>query len=355
MSLMTDWNAFVAAHPHGHLLQSEEWGALKSAFGWRAEHVRTPRAAALVLFRVLPLGLGTLAYVPRGPVVDWDDTDALRELQRALDALCRRRRAALLKVEPWLVDAPEHAAALAALGYRPSPQTVQAPRTILVDLAPDEDALLAAMKPKCRYNVRLAERKGVTVRPAVRADLPAFHALMAATAARDHFAVHAPTYYEKAYELFVERAGTATLLLAEGRGTGETETEAQTAAPAPRPAPLAALFVTACGPLATYLYGASADEGRNLMPAYLLQWEAMRWARARGCTRYDLLGVPDEDEATLEAQFESRADGLWGVYRFKRGFGGTLWRAVGAWDRVYNPVLYRVYREWARRRNLGQF
>jgi lipid II:glycine glycyltransferase (peptidoglycan interpeptide bridge formation enzyme) len=158
---------------------------------------------------------------------------------------------------------------------------------------------------------------------------------MAATARRDRFAVHTPAYYEAAYELLVERAGTAALLLAEHEGR-----------------PLAALFATALGPLATYLYGASADEGRQLMPTYLLQWEAMRWARARGCRDYDLLGVPDEDEATLEARFEQRSDGLWGVYRFKRGFGGRLWRTVGAWDRVYNPVvdaMYRLYLRWTRR------
>ena len=79
------------------------------------------------------------------------------------------------------------------------------------------------------------------------------------------------------------------------------------------------------------------------MPTYLLQWEAMKWARAYECTEYDLWGVPDEDEATLEANFETRHDGLWGVYRFKRGFGGELKRAAQAMDRVYNPVLYWAY------------
>jgi lipid II:glycine glycyltransferase (peptidoglycan interpeptide bridge formation enzyme) len=79
------------------------------------------------------------------------------------------------------------------------------------------------------------------------------------------------------------------------------------------------------------------------MPNYLLQWEAMRWARSRGCEEYDLWGVPDEDEPTLEAGFAGRDDGLWGVYRFKRGFGGQLRRAAQSMDRVYNPLLYRAY------------
>jgi lipid II:glycine glycyltransferase (peptidoglycan interpeptide bridge formation enzyme) len=103
------------------------------------------------------------------------------------------------------------------------------------------------------------------------------------------------------------------------------------------------LLAVALGDTACYLYGASADEGRELMPSYLLQWEAMVWARERGSRAYDLWGVPDEDESTLEAEFAQRGDGLWGVYRFKRGFGGRLVRTVGAWDLVYAPARYRLY------------
>lgn len=85
------------------------------------------------------------------------------------------------------------------------------------------------------------------------------------------------------------------------------------------------------------------------MPTYLLQWEALRWSAAQGCTSYDLWGVPDEDETVLEEQFEQRSDGLWGVYRFKRGFGGRLRRAAHAWDRVYQPLLYRLYLAYSSR------
>ncbi len=106
---------------------------------------------------------------------------------------------------------------------------------------------------------------------------------------------------------------------------------------------LAGLMVFAFGGKAWYLYGASADDGRELMPNYLLQWEAMRWAQAQGAQTYDLWGVPDEDEQTLETQFTQRSDGLWGVYRFKRGFGGRLVRVAGAWDWVYAPLQYRLY------------
>jgi lipid II:glycine glycyltransferase (peptidoglycan interpeptide bridge formation enzyme) len=98
------------------------------------------------------------------------------------------------------------------------------------------------------------------------------------------------------------------------------------------------------GKRAWYLYGASSNLHREVMAPYLLQWEAIRWARGRGCVEYDLWGIPDAGEDELEAHFADRQDGLWGVYRFKRGFGGRVWRSVGTWDRVYNPRLYRLYR-----------
>jgi peptidoglycan pentaglycine glycine transferase (the first glycine) len=101
-------------------------------------------------------------------------------------------------------------------------------------------------------------------------------------------------------------------------------------------------MVFALGKIAWYFYGASNDKERNRMPAYLLQWEAICWARSRGCELYDLWGVPDEDKETLENEFENRYEGLWGVYRFKRGFGGELVRWVGGFDKVFNRPLYRL-------------
>jgi len=182
---------------------------------------------------------------------------------------------------------------------------------------------LARMKQKCRYNVRLAEKREINVRP--WQDLDGFHRLMQITGGRDGFGVHSPEYYRRAYELF-HPAGMAELLVAEYAGR-----------------PLAALMVFALGQRSYYLYGASSEEERNRMPAYLLQWRAMQWARQRGCQEYDLWGIPDFDEDHLEAGFETRADGLWGVYRFKRGFGGQVKRAAQALDRVYSPLLYRLF------------
>jgi peptidoglycan pentaglycine glycine transferase (the first glycine) len=179
------------------------------------------------------------------------------------------------------------------------------------------------MKPKCRYNIRLAEKKGVIVRASD--DIAAFHEMIRHTGVRDRFEVHAEDYYRRAYGLF-QPSGMCELLTATYVNR-----------------PLAALMVFARGRRAWYVYGASTDEERSRMPNYLLQWEAMRWAKNRGCEEYDLWGVPDEEETELEASFETRQDGLWGVYRFKRGFGGELRRAAQAVDRVYRPLLYQLY------------
>jgi lipid II:glycine glycyltransferase (peptidoglycan interpeptide bridge formation enzyme) len=157
-----------------------------------------------------------------------------------------------------------------------------------------------------------------------------FNALLAETGSRDAFGVHTPAYYERAYDLFVP-GGRAALLL--GSYAGQD---------------LAGVMVFALGEWAWYFYGASSDRERQRMASYAVQWAGIRWARARGATIYDMYGVPDADPAVLEAEFETRNDGLWGVYRFKRGWGGTVIRSVGAWDRVYHPLVYAAYRRVVR-------
>jgi lipid II:glycine glycyltransferase (peptidoglycan interpeptide bridge formation enzyme) len=320
-----EWDTFVAAQRDGNILQTSAWGELKARFGWQAARVGISDSARLaagaqVLFRQLPLRVGTLAYIPRGPLVDWNDAPLVQALLDALDHLCRARRAILLKVEPELSNFQ------LLTNFQPSPHTIQPPRTILIDLSGTENELLARMHQKTRYNIKLAARKGVTVHAGNVQDVETFYALMQATGERDNFGVHSLDYYRAAFELFVPQ-NRARLLLAKVEGES-----------------VAGIMVFALGQTAWYFYGASGNAHRDKMPNHALQWEAMRWARQLGCTSYDLWGIPDEDEAALEAQYLERNDGLWGVYRFKRGFGGRVVRYVGAYDRVYNPGLYRLYR-----------
>lgn len=325
------WDERIAA-AGGHLLQSWAWGELKARFGWRVQRIAVGAACAQILYRPLPGGLGALAYVPKGPVAR--DESELQALLDEIDTRARRERAICLKIEPNLEDDAGQRQQLQRQGFRISPQQVQPRRTLVVDLDGEPDAILQRMKQKTRYNIGLSERKGVTVRSGDETDLPAFYHLMKDTAQRDGFAIHSREYYDTAHRLLAS-TGRGRLLLAEYDGQL-----------------LGALTVLAFGDTACYMYGATSNEHRNRMPAYALQWAAMLWAREQGCRLYDLWGVPDEDEDTLEAHFTERSDGLWGVYRFKRGYGGRLVRTIGAWDRVYAPLRYRIYTlgvRWLRR------
>jgi lipid II:glycine glycyltransferase (peptidoglycan interpeptide bridge formation enzyme) len=316
------WASFLARHPQAHLLQSESWGNFKGEFGWDPVRIGNDRVGVQLLFRRIPLGF-SIAYIPRGPV-----GGTLDELLPEIDSLCKVRRAIFLKLEPDGWESVELAQP-APTGFMLSDVSIQPARTITIDLDEDEDQILARMKQKTRYNVRLAGRKGVEIR--LSDDVQAFHELMVETGGRDGFGIHSQDYYARALDLFGARDQCALL-------AAFLDDEL-----------LAAVMVFAVGNRAWYIYGASSDRKRNTMPAYLLQWEAMRWAKGRGCVEYDLWGVPDADAQALEDQFTERADGLWGVYRFKRGFGGQLRRSPGPWDRVYNPLLYRLYQLWSGR------
>ena len=314
-----DWNQYLSTHLNAHLLQTGEWGELKSMFEWKPVRILNGDDGVQILFRKLPLGF-SIGYIPKA--------NPAPSLWKEIDSVCKKNRAAFLKLEPDLWN--DQPFIPLPLTFKPSSHNIQPPRTILVDLTGTEEEILARMKQKTRYNVRLAEKKGVIVRP--WDDLTAFHDMMLVTGERDGFGVHSEKYYQRAHDLLHPK-GKCEILLAEFEGR-----------------PLAALFVARHGNRAYYLYGASTDEERNRMPTYLLQWEAIKWAKGHGCDEYDLWGVPDEEQETLETNFESRHDGLWGVYRFKRGFGGQLKRAAQAMDRVYNPLLYQVYLRTLRNR-----
>ena len=319
----SEWREFLAKHLDAHILQTAEWGELKGSFGWEPVRLVSGDFGVQILFRKLPLGF-TVGYLAKP--VNSEKLLVNDDFLAEIDSICRKKRAIFLKIEPDAWENPLTPTPLPlgeGRGVRESPHNIQPPRTILISLEGSNNEILARMKQKCRYNVRLAEKKEISVR--AWDDLDGFHRLMQVTGGRDGFGLHSLAYYKKAYDLF-HPVGLAELLVAEFESK-----------------PLAALMVFALGKRAYYLYGASTDEERNRMPTYLLQWEAMKWAKAHGCTEYDLWGVPDVDEAMLEAQFETRHDGLWGVYRFKRGFGGQVKRAAQALDKVYMTLLYRLY------------
>ncbi len=335
-----EWDEFVANHPHGSILQTTNWARLKNRFGWTSHRVWLRKdgelvAGAQILYRSAAVGLVKMAYIPHGPLVDWDDEEQVAVLLNQIDHSVYERGASILKMEPLLWQSEAMSAKWQAIceqhNLLPDTDTIQPPNTILVDLRPSPDEILANMKQKTRYNIRLAAKKDVAVRQGSLDDIPAFNKLMRQTGERDEFGVHTPMYYHAAFEIF-EPNNQVALFLAEYGGR-----------------PLAGVMVFVLGDMAAYLYGASSNEERQRMPTYAVQWAAMEWAKAQGCRWYDLWGVPDAPEEELEASFTERHDGLWGVYRFKRGFGGQIQRTIGATDRIYNKLVYKLY-QWRRSR-----
>ncbi len=333
----TTWDAFVEAHPQGSLLQYSAWGELKAGSGWRARRIAvlgadgTPLAGALLLIRAR-YGL-SVAYTPRGPLFSGDPM-VDRLLLAGLEREARRARAVLLRFEPNLLEDNPAADALHTWlllqGLQPV-QTIQPRSSIHVDLRQPEERLLAACSKGHRADIRRAERNGVVVRQGDVTDLPVFFVLMQGTGKRARFGVHNEAYYRAAWRLFQTRS---CLLLAEVDGRAA-----------------AAHLIFADARAGLYLYSAANEVGLRSGANHLLTWHAMRWARAQGCTRYDLWGIPDAlgraataPDAEARAALESAAqhDPLIGVYRFKKGFGGQIVRYLPAYDRVLLAPLYRL-------------
>ena len=329
------WHAALNALPNPHALQSWAWGDFKSRWGWQPARLlwRTddgvPYAAVQLLRRPIPHTPWQMLYAPKGPVWHYADTVRVRRVLADIEAYARRQRALFVKIDPDVplafgageTEVPDAAGLalrdiLAERGWRFSPQQIQFKNTVLLDVRADDDTLLARMKSKTRYNIRLAGRKGVSVRRGTVADLPEFYRLYAVTARRDGFLIRPEAYYLDVWTQFL-RDNAAALLLA--TFNGET---------------IAGVMLFFFGQTAWYMYGASDNRYRNVMPNHLLQWEAMKTARARGCTVYDLWGAPDVFD---------ESDGMWGVYRFKTGFGGETRQGLGAWDFPVSPWLYRGY------------
>ena len=313
------WNQAVLASG-GHFLQSWGWGEFKSKFGWDVARVAAgggsePALAQMLLRRKAGVSVG---YIPRGPVQT--SIEAGSALWRAIGRDARRQRALFVIVEAneALPAGLEQAVRLTA---GPAPR--QPARTVTVPLV-DDESLLKQMHQKTRYNVRLAQRRGVTVRRAASdsAGVDAFYALMQDTAQRNAFGVHERRYYEEFLRTFGD---TAALLFAEIEGN-----------------PVAGVIAVSFGDEAIYMYGASSTKDRAHGAGFYIQYEAMRWAREQGCAVYDLWGIPAVDPATTHVDGGDRIAGTsgsdWrGLYEFKTRFGGQIVSYPAPLERIYVP------------------
>jgi peptidoglycan pentaglycine glycine transferase (the first glycine) len=330
------WDRLLCQNLDGHLLQSWEWGQFKQRFGWKADYLswqddrEQTRAAALVLKRSA-LSHFSVLYCPRGPILDWSNESLRSSVLSDLAKVPESTGSIFIKIDP---DIPLESGQpdpsfellnplgeqvildMERLGWTCSDEQIQFKNSMYLDLRPSEDELLRGMKSKTRYNIRLAGRRGVTVRKGGEQDLDLLYRMYAATSLRDHFTIREQAYYQDAWGTFM-KSGMAQPFIAEVDGE-----------------PVAAIIIFHYGRRAIYMYGMSLEIHREKMPNQLLQWEAIRWAKTMGYAIYDFWGAPD----TFTEQ-----DPMWGVYRFKSGFGAEVIRTPGAWDYVIRPTLYKVY------------
>jgi peptidoglycan pentaglycine glycine transferase (the first glycine) len=364
------WNSIISSLPNPHFLQTHEWGQVKAKYGWTplyaiwtsdgkctvlkdtdswpltTDHCT---AAALILKRqILRNGFAarlSILYSPKGPLLDWTNESLRNRVLGDLQALARKQGAIFLKMDPDVVlgtgvpggeqdikDTGGQALVneLKRRGWEYSSDQIQFRNTVLVDLTPSEEELLARMKQKTRYNVRLAEKKGVSLRIGTTEDFSMLYKMYAETSVRDGFVIRDEAYYQTVWQLFVSNYGSAIKNQKSESAFAEpliAEVDNQ---------PVAAIFVFYFARHAYYVYGMSRNAHREKMPTYLLQWEAMKRAKAYGCTVYDLWGAPEVFD---------ESDPMWGVYRFKEGLGGQVIRTVGAWDYAPSPLWYKMYSE----------
>lgn len=312
------WDEAATRSPWGHTLQSTAWARIRGAQGWSPEFVRIGDGLplALVLWRTVMPGR-TIGYAPRGPIIAPDDASGLARALERLAALARERGAVFLKVDPEL--APGFAApALATAGYRRAQDIQPVLATLVLDLGPDEEALMAGLEKDTRWSVRQSAKRGVAIREAHdEAGLRSFYELYATTGGRAGFITRTWDYYRATWSALVAD-GLATLRLASVDG-----------------ADVAGAMVWRCGDRALYQTGATNEAGRRSYAAYGLLWECILQAKRDGRTRFDMGGIP--------ADLERKDDPMYGPYQFKRGFGGEVRRWVGAHDTVPSPLLYRAY------------
>ena len=335
----TEWDGWLEGSPEGgHILQSYDWGEFKRRLGWRPVRLVLERdgevagVGQFLAYNTGPFVPGGLWYCTKGPWLPWHDEEAVQTFFAGALDIARGEGVHTLKIEPEVLEQQRDAKVLLAkIGFCKARYDLNQKTTMLLDLSAPEDELLARMKGKTRYNIRLAARKGVgVIEPDFEETWDTFYRLMEATAERAGYPIRRSQEYLHDNMKEMHDAGRGHLFFAVHEGT-----------------PLAGIYVYTFGKKYWYIHGGSSNEKRNLMPNYLLQWEVMRWAKRRGMTYYDMVGVPRPENL-------NENDSMWGVYRFKAGFGGGVTDFLGcldlpvkpmraaAWHK-FEPVYYRLY------------
>lgn len=321
-----EMEAFVSGHPKGHFLQSTLWPAVKPQWDWRGVLSKAEdgsvRGALSILIRKMPGGYAMM-YAPRGPVCGIRDIDVMKELFDGAAQVARQCKGYLMQIDPDVLNTDEQFKKdMASLGFACEGDSLNfegiQPRFVFrLDVeGKTEEEIMARFEQKTRYNVRLATKKGVTTRfwsgneEIPDEALTAFAEIMETTGKRDKFLVRSKAYFANMLKAL---GAHARLYLAYLDGQ-----------------PISGTLATQYGDKTWYMYGASSNEHRNVMPNYLLQWEMIRWSIEGGSRIYDFRGVSGD---------LSPDNPLYGLYRFKKGFNGDFCEFCGQFTIVYKPLV----------------
>lgn len=321
---LAEYEAFVQSHPKGHFAQSSLWAKQKPAWTWQAIICRGEdgkiKGSVAFLIRKMPIVRKKMMYACRGPVCDLTDRATFEELMEAAKRLAKTEKAYVIKIDP---DVPSSDTAFAKLltdcGFKTKDtgknfEAIQPKYVFRLYLnGRSEEEILASFHQKWRYNIRLAVKKGVEVRICGKEMVDDFARIMVETGVRDNFATRPPEYFSAMLDNLGEKC---RLYMAFHEGK-----------------PIAGTLAILYGDKVWYLYGASSNEHRNLMPNYLLQWNMIQWAIENHCRVYDFRGVSGDI---------SEDNPHYGLYRFKKGFGGEFTEFVGEYDYVLKKPSYFI-------------
>jgi len=293
------------------LLQTKQWAALRQAQGWQAHWIDD----ILILEKSLPLGKSFLY----SPEVSWENLDTkYKKIYEYTKKIAENHHTIFLRLEILDVNDDKITSKLKQKGFIKAFEEIQPEWRQIIDIARSEEEILAQMKPKGRYNIRVAQKHGIKIETGKNEEIIAiFYKLFCQTAERDGFEKRPKQYFVNLMQKLAPD-GLAEILIAKYNNI-----------------PVAAEIVTFYDGVASYLYGASNNDYRNLMAPYLLHFEAIKRAKEKGCQVYDLLAVAPEG-----AERHKYA----GITRFKEQFGGRKIHLVGSWDYVYKPGWYKIFK-----------
>lgn len=319
-----EYTRFLESNERCNFQQSIEWSKVKTS--WKREVILAEDSSKkiigslMVLIRKIPI-FGNIMYSSRGPICDIHNIEVLKQLTEGAKLLAKKYNAIVLTIEPDIKsDDTAFRNIMQELGYQIKDdaknfrEEIQPRYVFRLDTkGKTEDEIFKNFHSKTRYNIRLATKKGVTVKEGTREELKEFHKIMVTTGIRDGFITRPLEYFERMYDCLGPEHIKLLMAYYEGK-------------------PISGVIPIMYGNKTWYLYGASSNEHRNLMPNYLLQWEMIKIALARKSDIYDLRGVP------------GIADNSNGLYRFKKGFGAEYTEFIGEVYIPFKPLTYKLYK-----------